>query len=119
MSEVETLLCVDAGKVPPGATVFRVRDPEAPTRRLYAMLAISVPGIELQIDLTRRILRVEKNVLDQVIVGACSERVNGVNEIVPLRAPGGRLRVARRRAKGPVGVPGPLSNDRGACWSRA
>lgn len=41
------MLCVDAGDVPPGVTVFRIRDPEAPTRRLYAMLAISVLALAI------------------------------------------------------------------------
>ena len=52
MSEVETLLSVDAGNVPPGAMVFRVRDPEAPTRRLYAMLALSVLALAIGCGLT-------------------------------------------------------------------
>jgi len=34
MSEVEALLSVDAGRVPPGAVVFRARDPDAEVRRL-------------------------------------------------------------------------------------
>jgi hypothetical protein len=40
MSEVEALLNVDAGRVPPGAVVFRARDPEAEVRRLRTVLAI-------------------------------------------------------------------------------
>jgi hypothetical protein len=44
MSEVEALLSVDAGRVPPGAVVFPAADPEAPTRRLYAFLALAVGG---------------------------------------------------------------------------
>jgi hypothetical protein len=52
MSEVEALLCADAGKVPQGVTVFRVRDPEAPTRRLYALLALSVVALAIGCGLT-------------------------------------------------------------------
>jgi len=52
MSEVETLLSVDAGNVPPGVMVFRVRDPEAPTRRLYGMLAVSVVLLAVGCGLT-------------------------------------------------------------------
>jgi len=52
MSEVEALLCADAGNVPPGAMVFRVRDPEAPTRRLYALLAISVVALAIGCAMT-------------------------------------------------------------------
>jgi hypothetical protein len=40
MSEVEALLSVDAGRVPPGAVVFVAADPEAPARRMHAFLAI-------------------------------------------------------------------------------
>jgi hypothetical protein len=40
MSEVEALLNVDAGRVPPGVVVFRARDPEAEVRRLRRVLAI-------------------------------------------------------------------------------
>lgn len=40
MSEVQALLNVDAGKVPPGAVVFRARDPEAEVRRLRTVLAV-------------------------------------------------------------------------------
>jgi hypothetical protein len=39
MSEVEVLLSVDAGRVPPDAVVFAAADPEAPARRLNAVLA--------------------------------------------------------------------------------
>jgi hypothetical protein len=52
MSEVETLLSVDAGKVPPGTLVFPARDPEAPTRKLYAMLGIMVLALALGCGLT-------------------------------------------------------------------
>lgn len=52
MSEVEALLCADAGDVPPGVTVFRFRDPEAPTRRLFAMMAISVLALAIGCGLT-------------------------------------------------------------------
>jgi hypothetical protein len=41
MSEVETLLSVDAGRVPAGAVVFRARDPEAEVRRVRTVLAVS------------------------------------------------------------------------------
>jgi hypothetical protein len=40
MSEVEALLSVDAGRVPPGAVVFRAREPEAEVRRLRTVLAV-------------------------------------------------------------------------------
>ena len=40
MSEVEALLSVDAGHVPPGAVVFRARDPDAEVRRLRTVLAV-------------------------------------------------------------------------------
>ena len=40
MSDVETLLSVDAGRVPPTAVVFLARDPEAPNRKLFALLAV-------------------------------------------------------------------------------
>jgi hypothetical protein len=40
MSEVETLLSVDAGIVPAGVVVFRARDPEAEVRRLRKVLAV-------------------------------------------------------------------------------
>ena len=40
MSEVETLLSVDAGRIPPGAVVFRARDPDAEVRRLRTVLAV-------------------------------------------------------------------------------
>jgi hypothetical protein len=42
MSEVEVLLSVDAGRIPPGTVVFRARDPEAPARILRAVLALSL-----------------------------------------------------------------------------
>jgi hypothetical protein len=44
LSEVEALLSVDAGRVPPGAVVFPAADPEAPARRAYLFLAL-VAGI--------------------------------------------------------------------------
>jgi hypothetical protein len=40
MSEVETLLSVDAGTVPAGVVVFHARDPEAEVRRLRKVLAV-------------------------------------------------------------------------------
>jgi hypothetical protein len=40
MSEVEALLSVDAGRVPPGTVVFRARDPEADVRRVRTVLAV-------------------------------------------------------------------------------
>ena len=40
MSEVEALLNVDAGRIPPGAVVFRARDPESEVRRLRTVLAV-------------------------------------------------------------------------------
>jgi hypothetical protein len=42
MSEVQTLLSVDAGKVPPGAIAFFPRDADAPARRIRAVLAVIV-----------------------------------------------------------------------------
>jgi hypothetical protein len=41
MSDVETLLNVDAGRIPPDAVVFAAADPEAANRRLNAFLAIT------------------------------------------------------------------------------
>ena len=46
MSEVEALLSVDAGRVPPGAVVFRARDPDAEVRRLRMVLAVSATRTE-------------------------------------------------------------------------
>ena len=40
MSEVEALLSVDRGEIPPGTLAFFPRDQEAPIRRLRAALAI-------------------------------------------------------------------------------
>jgi len=40
MSEVETLLAVDRGEIPPGTEAFFPRDHEAPIRRLRATLAV-------------------------------------------------------------------------------
>jgi hypothetical protein len=40
MSEVEALLAVDAGRVPPGTAVFFARDPEVAGRRLGMVLAV-------------------------------------------------------------------------------
>ena len=40
MSDVEALLSVDAGKVPPGAVAFFPRDPEAAKRRLATVMAV-------------------------------------------------------------------------------
>jgi len=44
MSDVEALLSVDAGRVPPGAVAFFARDPEAPKRRFFFVMAILVAG---------------------------------------------------------------------------
>jgi hypothetical protein len=44
MSDVEALLSIDAGKVPPGTVAFFARDPEAAQRRMFAVLAILVGG---------------------------------------------------------------------------
>jgi hypothetical protein len=41
VSEVEVLLSVDAGRVPPDAVVFVAADPEAPMRRVYAFLFVT------------------------------------------------------------------------------
>jgi hypothetical protein len=40
MSDVETLLSVDAGKVPPGVVAFFARDPEASKRRVMVAFAV-------------------------------------------------------------------------------
>jgi hypothetical protein len=40
MTDVEALLSVDAGRLPPGCSAFRARDPEARTRALRAGLAV-------------------------------------------------------------------------------
>ena len=47
MSEVETLLAVDAGRVPPGTAAFFARDPEAAGRRMGAVLAVMVDALAL------------------------------------------------------------------------
>jgi hypothetical protein len=39
MSEVEVLLSVDAGRIPPDTVVFFAADPEAPVRHMYSFLA--------------------------------------------------------------------------------
>ena len=44
MSDVQALLSIDAGKVPPGTVAFFARDPEASRRRMFAVLAILVGG---------------------------------------------------------------------------
>jgi hypothetical protein len=44
MSDVEALLSIDAGKVPPGTVAFFARDPEAAQRRMFAVLALLVGG---------------------------------------------------------------------------
>jgi hypothetical protein len=46
MTEVEVLLSVDAGRVPPDAVVFAAADPEVPSRRLNAVLA-ALTGLAL------------------------------------------------------------------------
>jgi hypothetical protein len=46
MTEIEVLLSVDAGRVPPDAVVFAAADPEAPARRLNAVLG-GVAGLAL------------------------------------------------------------------------
>ncbi len=40
MSDVEALLSVDSGKVPPGVVAFFARDPEASKRRVLAAFAV-------------------------------------------------------------------------------
>jgi hypothetical protein len=40
MSDVEALLSVDAGRVPPGVTAFFARDPEGSRRRAFTVFAI-------------------------------------------------------------------------------
>jgi hypothetical protein len=44
MSDVQALLSIDAGKVPPGTVAFFARDPEASKRRMFTVLAILVGG---------------------------------------------------------------------------
>jgi hypothetical protein len=41
MSEIEVLLSVDAGRVPPDTVVFFAADPEASIRRMYTFLAVT------------------------------------------------------------------------------
>jgi hypothetical protein len=45
MSDVEALLSVDAGKVPPGVVAFFARDPEASKRRVLAAFAVVMAGV--------------------------------------------------------------------------
>lgn len=52
MTDVETLLSVDAGRVPPTAVVFQARDPEAPNRRLFALLSAIVIAMAIGSALT-------------------------------------------------------------------
>jgi hypothetical protein len=44
MSDVEALLSVDKGRVPPGMVAFFARDPAAWQRRMFAVMAILVGG---------------------------------------------------------------------------
>ena len=44
MSDVEALLSVDAGRVPPGTVAFFARDPERTKRRVLAVFAVLVGG---------------------------------------------------------------------------
>jgi len=44
MSDVEALLSIDRGRVPPGTVAFFARDPEAAKRRMFVVLAILVGG---------------------------------------------------------------------------
>jgi hypothetical protein len=44
MSQVQALLSIDAGRVPPGAIAFFPRDPEAIHRRICGVMAILVEG---------------------------------------------------------------------------
>jgi hypothetical protein len=41
MTDVEALLEVDAGRIPPGVVAFFPRDPEAPARRMKMVMAIA------------------------------------------------------------------------------
>jgi hypothetical protein len=45
MSDVEALLSVDAGKVPPGAVAFFARDPEGSKRRVLAAFAVVMAAV--------------------------------------------------------------------------
>jgi hypothetical protein len=49
MTEVETLLSVDANRVPRGTIAFFQRDPDAPMRRSCAWLAMIVDGFALSL----------------------------------------------------------------------
>ncbi len=44
MSDVEALLSVDAGRVPPGTVAFFARDPERTKRRVLAVFALLMGG---------------------------------------------------------------------------
>lgn len=45
MSDVEALLSVDKGKVPPGVVAFFARDPEASKRRVLAAFAVVMAAV--------------------------------------------------------------------------
>ena len=45
MSDVEALLSVDSGKVPPGVVAFFARDPEASKRRVLAAFAVVMAAV--------------------------------------------------------------------------
>ena len=47
MSDVEALLSVDAGRVPPGTVAFFARDPERTKRRVLAVFALLMGGAVL------------------------------------------------------------------------
>jgi hypothetical protein len=51
MSEVQALLSVDAGKIPPGVVAFFPRDAEAPARRMRAGLAVIVEAAAVTLAL--------------------------------------------------------------------
>jgi hypothetical protein len=51
MSQVETLLSVDAGRVPPGTLAFFPRDQGAGARRLFALVALALDGVALSLIL--------------------------------------------------------------------
>jgi hypothetical protein len=57
MSEVEALLSVDAGRVPPGAVAFFPRDPEALQRKVCSVFAILTlaAGLALAIGTHNRV----------------------------------------------------------------
>ncbi len=71
------------------------------------MLAIAVTGVELHVELDRRVLRVKVDVLNEVVVGREGEGSGSVQEVVLLRTVCQCLRMAGRGAVGASCVPDP------------